>query len=122
MAFYRDPNSITPTIRPDSTDVDAVVQGVRNLISTRKGERPFRPDFGINIVDYLFELMDESAGLQLLAEILDAVTNYEPRVIIDRQRSEVTPDPDNNTLEVSLFFEVQGFEGNTFEVTESIRQ
>jgi phage baseplate assembly protein W len=123
MAFYRDINQLTPEIRPYVTDIDAIIQSVRNLISTRQGERPFRPEYGINIVDYLFELMDESAGLTLLADVFSAVNEFEPRVEIDRQLSEVIPDPDTYTFTVSIFFRVKGFEQDgIFEVTENIRQ
>ena len=123
MAFYRDINQLNFKVRPYVTDVDAIIQSVRNLVSTRKGERPFRPDYGINIVDYLFELMDESAGLQLLTDVFDAVQFYEPRVQIDRQRSEVIPDQDTYTFEVSIFFVIEGFEEDgIFNVTETVRQ
>lgn len=123
MAFYRDFTQLNFKVRPYVTDVDAIIQSVRNLVSTRKGERPFRPDYGINIVDYLFELMDESASLQLLSDVFDAVQFYEPRVKIDRQRSEVKADPDTYTFEVSLFFEIEGFEEDgIFNVTETVRQ
>jgi phage baseplate assembly protein W len=123
MAFYRDLNQTSFANRPYVTDIEAVIQSVRNLVSTRKGERPFRPDYGINIVDYLFELMDDSASLQLLGDVFSAVQTYEPRVTIDRQRSTVTPDPDTYTFEVELFFVVEGFENEgIFNVTETVRQ
>ena len=123
MAFYRDINQKNFKDRPYLTDVDAVIQSVRNLVSTRKGERYFRPDYGIDIAEYLFELMDESAGLQLLSDVFTAVTTYEPRVKLDRSRSEVIPDPDTYSFEIVLFFEIEGFEGEgIFDVTETVRQ
>ena len=124
MAFYyKDVNSVTSTNRPDVVDVDAIAQAVRNLVSTRTGERPFQPEYGINIADFLFELMDDAAALQLLTEIFDAVRIFEPRVIIDTQRSEVVPDPDTHTFEVTIYFDIIGLDNeNQFEVTTSIRQ
>ena len=100
-----------------------MAQAVRNLVSTRKGERPFEPDFGINIADFLFELMDDAASLQLLTEIFDAVNVFEPRVTVDTQRSEVNPDPDTHTFAVNVFFTINGFDdGEIFQVTTTIRQ
>lgn len=123
MHFYKDVNSVTPTTRPDVLDVDAVAQSVRTLVSTRKGERFFEPEYGINIADFLFELMDDAASLQLLTEIIDAVRVYEPRVQIDTQRSNVIPDPDNHCFDVTVFFDIVGLDNEgQFSVTTNIRQ
>lgn len=123
VLFYKDVNSTTPKIRPDVTDADAIAQSVRNLVSTRRGERPFEPEFGINIADFLFELMDESASLSLLTEIFDAVRVFEPRVKIDTKTSDVFANPDANSFDVDLYFTINGFEGlGTFNVTTNIRQ
>ena len=48
MAFYKDVNSTSPTVRPDVVDEVAIAQAVRNLVATRKGEKIFDPEFGIN--------------------------------------------------------------------------
>ena len=40
-------------------DAAAVKQSVKNIVRTRKGEKPFNPEFGSNIGDFLFELADE---------------------------------------------------------------
>lgn len=122
MAFYRDINQTTFKVKPYVTDVNSVVQAVRNLISTREGERPFRPNYGINIVDYLFELMDVSAGLQLLSEVQDKLAIFEPRVTLDLQQSNAIPDEETNSFEISLFFTIEGFDGEIFNVTENVRQ
>ena len=35
--------------------IDQALSNLRNLILTRKGERPMHPKFGTNLQDYLFE-------------------------------------------------------------------
>lgn len=123
MSFYRDLNENNPTEIPDVTDAQAIVQNVVNLITTRKGTRPFNPEYGANIEDFLFDLMDETAELELFNEIVDAVNNYEPRVTLDLSQSDVTADPDNNTFEINLLFLIEGFEDEgLFEVTAPITQ
>ena len=39
-------------------DKAAIVQAVRNLLLTQKGERPFQPELGSDIYRLLFEPMD----------------------------------------------------------------
>lgn len=123
MTFYRDVNSISPTTRPTVTDVQAIVQSVRNFIRTRRGERPFNVEFGLNLDDYLFELINDEGALQALNEILIQVPLFEPRVNIDTRKSQVIPDTDNNAFSLVLVFDIVGFEDNgSFEVTASLRQ
>lgn len=120
MPIYRDINVDNPIENPDVFDVDAVVQGLVELIKTREGERPFEPDFGLNLDGLLFDLMDAGAALTVFNQIVDKVARFEPRVLLDVSQSEVVADPDNNSFPVTLFFRIQGFEDQTFEVTEAI--
>jgi len=121
--FYKDVNSITSTNRPDVTDVDAITQALLNLIRTRKGERPFNNDFGLDIEDRLFDLMDDGTKLEILTEIFDAVSRYEPRVELSRSRSDIEFDEENNKIEITLVFSILGFEDDKlFEVTTSLER
>jgi phage baseplate assembly protein W len=120
MAIYRDLNADNPTENPDVFDVDAIVQSVIELLKTREGERAFEPEFGLFLEGLLFDLMDQGAALQVYNQVVDKLERYEPRVLLDVSRSDVVPDPDNNIFEVKLFFSIQGFSGQTFEVTESV--
>ena len=120
MTVYKDVNMNTPTSQPDYSDVEAVTQSLINLILTRPGEKPFNPRYGIFMDALLFELMDEGAALQLLNEVVDKVKEFEPRAELNTSLSDVLADPDNNRFEVNLFFEILGFDGELFEVTQSI--
>ena len=40
------------------TDVNDITNSMRNILTTRLGERPFMPDYGSKIFDSLFELVD----------------------------------------------------------------
>ena len=121
VAFYKDINTYSPTSKPDVSDVDAIMQSVKNLILTRPGERLFNVEYGINSEALLFELMDDSVGLKLLNEISEKIVIYEPRVDLDFGKSQVVGNYDDNRIDISLFFTIQGFDGELFRVTESIR-
>ncbi len=119
--FYKDINVYSPTTRPEIIDVEAIQQSVRNLIFTRPGERLFNIEYGVEIEGLLFELMDDTTHLQLFNELNEKIRTYEPRVTLDTAKSEVVTDVDNNSLSIKLVFEIEGFDGGLFEVTEVLR-
>ena len=82
----------------------AVKQAVKNLISTNYNEKPFRPAFGGNIRDLLFDLADEFTETDAESRIRFAISTYEPRaVVLDVSARSV---PERNELKVSVTFKV----------------
>lgn len=80
----------------------AVINSVKNLISTNFYERPFRPEIGSGIRNLLFENVDPVIAAQLERAIQETILNYEPRVqIYDIQTK---PSPDENRYDVTLTF------------------
>lgn len=53
------------------------------LLSTSRGERVMRPDYGTNVRDLLFEPLDVSTGTLVGEEIKKAILLHEPRVFVD---------------------------------------
>jgi len=51
-----------------------------NLIKTPVGTRPFRPDYGTKIYDYLFEPADISTEIEINEELAKEIQKFEPRV------------------------------------------
>lgn len=84
--------------------VRTVKNSLLGIITTRKGARPFMPDFGCSISDQLFENMTPLTADTIQRNIVSAVRAYEPR--IDRLSVKVTPVYDDNTLIVTVQFSV----------------
>lgn len=61
-------------------DVNAVRQSVINILSTSRGERPFKPELGGNLRAYLFEHFDSVTEYIIKDTIIKSLANYEPRV------------------------------------------
>ena len=118
--YYKDVNANTPVDRPNVTDVDAILQGVRNLIRTRPGERPNLPNYGVALDDSLWELMDDLTALEIYNEVIGKLKLYEPRVTLNTVESYVSSNPDKNTFSIQLVVEVTGFAGQQYEVSETI--
>jgi hypothetical protein len=83
-------------------DEQAVLRSIRNLLSTRRYERPFNPNLGSNIDALLFELITPVTASTLEKEISNTIKNYEPRAILSSV--EVTANPDQNAYTVTVVF------------------
>ena len=84
------------------TNEDSVISSLKNIIRTRKGERPFFPEFGCNVSNLLFENFNQFTADAIETEIRTAVENFEPRV----KTIKVTAKEyiDSNQIELQLFF------------------
>lgn len=86
------------------TNEDAIFSSLRNIVLTRKGERPFFPEFGCNITSLLFENYTQFTQRTAETEVRTAIENFEPRVTLIRLQ--VNGRPDDNTVDVSLYFTI----------------
>ena len=86
------------------SDVTAVVQSIKSLLLTDKGERLFQPDVGSNIRQMLFENYTPQTTILLKQFINETIDNFEPRAsVIDVT---VTPDDDNNTMNIKMMVRI----------------
>ena len=88
-----------------SFDNKAVIRSIRNLLSTRKSERPFDPDLGSNIDALLFENFSPLVASLIEREVTDTINNYEPRALLDSVR--VSADPDSNQYSATITFYIE---------------
>lgn len=96
------------TMHPIKKDVTkhvdemAIINSVKNLISTSRYERPFQPLLGSGVRNLLFENMDSITASVLQREIIQTLENFEPRVSV--REVNVSPDYDNNTYRIGMTF------------------
>ena len=93
----------------------AIAKSVRNIVQTAPGEKFFNLDFGSSVRDQLFELVDFGNATIIEEEILQSLTNYEPR--IDNVTVLVEPRPDTNEFEVTVTYNIIGQEFPTQSYT-----
>lgn len=87
-----------------TSGLTAVKNSIMGIITTRKGSRPFQPDFGCGLTDELFENMNPLTEDTLSKSIIDAVNTYEPRV--SSISCTVNSVYDNNSLIVNIYFSI----------------
>ena len=61
-------------------DEMAVINSIKNIVSTNFYEKPFQPDYGSNVRRLLFENLDIITASALERGIEQSITNFEPRV------------------------------------------
>ena len=105
LSFQKHPG--TKDIRK-KYDHEAVKQSLKNLLLSSKWDKPFDPDYGAGLKDWLFEqnhISDSILAAVVERKILEVITQYEPRVIVNQLI--VSSPPDSHNLEITLVFSTQ---------------
>ena len=99
------PFNIGTTSAPEAAaDIDILKASIIQILLTKRGDRVNRPDFGINVLDMLFENNNDILGELVRLEVSTAIARYEPRVIV--QDTVVTRT--DTTLQLEIFFTPTG--------------
>jgi len=85
-------------------EVESVKQSVLNILKTNRGERPFLPSFGSNLLSYLFENVDSVTKTLIRESIILSLQNFEPRVNV--LSVNVNQLSDRNAISVTLEVEI----------------
>lgn len=80
------------------------ISNLKNLLLTRKGDRPFQPEFGSDVYSLLFENIGSSLSDNLSQSLTDDINFWLPYIIIDNIN--IDAQPDNNYVRIELSFRV----------------
>jgi len=69
-----------------ASNSEAIKASVIQIVTTQRGERIMRPDFGCNAFSYVFENNGEDFRTNTEREIRMAITKWESRVRVDSVR------------------------------------
>ena len=84
------------------TDVQAVIESMKNLLSTEPGERIGDPNYGVSLRQFLFEPIDFGTSIFIRMEVQHKLALYESR-IFDVEVI-VTPNEDENYYLITINF------------------
>lgn len=87
------------------TELEEIAQSVRLILTTRRGERPFRPKFGARLDQYAFEGMDTTTCNLIRQEVVSALQAWEPRIWNIQVRFDRRPE--EGCLAVLVSYEVR---------------
>jgi phage baseplate assembly protein W len=100
-----EPHPVTKDL-PILKNENAIRRSVRNLVETIPTERFFNSLLGSDVRSSLFDFVDFGTASEIEDQIQTAIENFEPRV--SNLRVEVNPQPDDNTFEVNVIFDIVG--------------
>jgi phage baseplate assembly protein W len=107
-----EPHPVTKDL-PILRNENAIRRSVRNLVETIPTERFFNSLLGSEVRSSLFEFVDFGTASVIRDQILITLENFEPR--IENVQVEVDPQPDLNTFNVAVIFDIIGQEFPTQE-------
>ncbi|ELZ32514.1 GPW/gp25 family protein [Halogeometricum pallidum JCM 14848] len=87
----------------DETDIE---QSIRIILGTAKGERVMRPDFGCDIHDYAFAVVDTTTRTLISSSVEEALARWEPRIDVERVDTS-TADLDAGRLLVEIAYRIR---------------
>ena len=93
----------------------AIARSIRNLIMTVPGDRPFNPVLGSKVTALLFDNMDKLTASTIKSEIINTITNFEPRVKLNEV--EVIAQRDRNEFDVKIQYYIIGVNISLQELT-----
>lgn len=62
---------------------DKIKESIFIILSTAKGERVMRPDFGCGIQDFTFAVMNTGTMTMMKTSVHDALIQWEPRIEVE---------------------------------------
>jgi len=86
------------------TTEEQAISNLKNLLLTRKGERPFQPLFGSDVYSLLFELIDRDIEERMSKTLSDDIKFWLPYIVIDN--ISIDTNPDRNSVKIQLRFRV----------------
>ena len=84
---------------------DKVKQSIMAILSTAKGERVMRPEFGCGIHQYAFTTLDRTSLTLIQSSVREALVLWEPRITVDKVS--VEPEPDRGLVRVTIDYTVR---------------
>jgi uncharacterized protein len=78
--------------------VQNIEESIQIILRTQLGERVYRPDFGSRLSELVFAPMNMQTLLLLRLHVQEALTRWEPRIVLDDVRTE--PDPGQGYVDI----------------------
>jgi phage baseplate assembly protein W len=85
-------------------DLDALRNSIYNIFTTSPGEKILTPEFGLNLLKYLFSPITERNADEIKRDIKIGIGRFEPRMVLINVS--VVPNEDQNEYDITVEFDV----------------
>lgn len=65
-----------------STDIETIIQSIWVILTTSKEDRPWAPEFGCNIFQYVYDIQDDDTKSKIQESVKSALSKWEPRISV----------------------------------------
>jgi phage baseplate assembly protein W len=100
--LFFEPNPITKDV-PKKVDVNAVLRSCRHLVLLAYGEKPFHPEIGAGLREYLFEPFSLITRNEIESDIRTVIQTYEPRARVNSISVNESPEENGIAIRVEIF-------------------
>jgi len=90
------------TMSTVSTGLDAIRQSIRNILLTRRGSVPGKPQFGCDLYNIIFQPLDHLTASVAKNYVYEALQEFETR--IDVQEVQIKRDDAYNKIVIDIYF------------------
>jgi len=93
---------------PTSTDIEydydeaAIKNSLKNLFTTMPGQKLLKPDYGLNLAQFLFIPASKTMARVIGERILEGIQTYEPRVSVENVNVKVNEDQGEYTIDLTV--------------------
>lgn len=77
-----------------------LAESIRIILSTKPGERVYRPNFGCRLSELTFAPMNDNTLLRIRLYVEAALTQWEPRIVVDQVLAQ--PDPERGRVDITI--------------------
>lgn len=91
-----------------NTDIDAILNSLKNIINTSQGSRRMLQAFAANLKGLLFEPLDEITARMIAENLIGSIRYWEDRIEITG--FDIEPKYDKNQYNCRLLFNIVGSE------------
>jgi phage baseplate assembly protein W len=102
------------------TEFNAIENSIANIVATFQGSRRMIPEFAIGIYNLLFEPMDNLSSNRLGSDILEAIKQWDDRVVV--KNIHVNANYDLGQYEIKITYNINCLSEETHEVDYVIRR
>lgn len=120
MSLYRDLNHTTRKVNT-LNDLDALYQAAVTLLTAKKRSKPFAPEYGSDLEQFLFEPCDEDTAFRMKYEI-DQLFSQDSRFELNFSGSDVIPDPINQRFILNLKLVFPALGGTEYSLNLALDQ
>jgi len=89
------------------TAEDDINQSLKILLGTKPGERVMNPDFGCDLLQFVFEEITESLFSHIKTVIMDAIIRFEARIEVEDIEVEHDDSSDLGILYITIHYTIR---------------